>query len=177
MYGNWWWNKQWVIRETGPLRVLFDEMDTLVLEPNDSSDSPSFFWMRFNNRDSNKAKFWKDSYVYAVGNTAPPIALSHSWDDTLQSGQQGAAVLDEYHRAARQARSLADNPYVAKLEGHIFVTNHYEIIRLLCFQGIQPNGHDWIAFDALQTYGASGSGRTSRLHMLEDGTGHGDPPH
>jgi hypothetical protein len=177
MYGNWWWNKQWVIRETGPLRAIFDEGDTLVLEPNDASDTPSFFWIRFNNKNSEKAKYWKDRYVYAVGTTTPPVALALSWDDTLPWDQQGTDVLNEYHRAVNQARSVGDNPYIAKLEGHIYVTDHYEIVRIFCFQGIQPNGHDWIAFDAMQTKASSSTAKKSGVNLLEDGTGHGDPPH
>jgi hypothetical protein len=147
-----------------------------VLEPNDTTGTPSFFWMRFNNSDPDKAKYWKDSYVYAVGNTTPSIALAFSWDDTQRWDHQADGVLTEYHRAARQTRSFANNPYVAKLQGHIFKTDHYEIIRIFCFQGIQPNGRDWIAFDALQTIAPSGSAIRSRSNLLEDGTGHGDPP-
>jgi hypothetical protein len=176
MYGNWWWNKEWVIRESGPLRPIFDESDRLVLEPNDASGTPSFFWMRFKNQDSDKAKYWKDSYVYAVGNTTPSITLSCCWDDAEAWDHQATGVLDEYHRAVNQARTLAGNPYVARLEGHIFKTDHYEIIRIFCFQGIQPNGRDWIAFDALQTIAPGATAKEPRFHILEDGTAHGDPP-
>jgi hypothetical protein len=77
---------------------------------------------------------------------------------------------------------MADNPYVARLEGHIFVrdphhkvSDHWEIIRIFCFQGIQPNGHDWITFDALQKEAPSKSLK-SGLKIEEDGTAHGDPP-
>ena len=175
MYGNWWWNREWKIRDAAALGVIFDEGDRLLLEPNDTTGTPSFFWIRFDNHDSEKSKIWKNRYLYAVGTTAAPVTLEYCWDDTKSADRQPDGVRNEFNRAAHQVRSVAENPYVARLEGHVYVTDHYEIFRIFCFQGVQPDGRDWITFDALQI-GARRRLRASGAGKEEDGTAHGDPP-
>jgi hypothetical protein len=177
MYSNWWWNKPWVIRDSGPLARLFDPDDTLVLEPNTTNDTPLFFWIRFDNQSPDKAKCWKDRYVYAVGATPPSISLGYSWDDTMPCDKQAPGVREHYNGMVNRVRSTAENPFTARLEGHIPVDDHWEIIRFFCFQGGQPNGRDWITVDALQKNAVPGGLMRSNPQLLEDGTGHGDPPH
>jgi hypothetical protein len=177
MNSNWWWNRQWVIRDNGPLARLFDPDDTLVLEPNTADDIPLFFWIRFDNKDPKKSACWKDRYVYAVGVTPPATSLVYSWDDTKPCDKQAPGVREHYNGMVNRVRSTAENPFTARLEGHIPVDSHWEIIRFFCFQGAQPNGRDWITVDALQKNPAPGVHDISNPKLLEDGTGHGDPPH
>jgi hypothetical protein len=154
---NWWWNKQWAVRENGLLGPILDRGDTLSLEPNTTNGNPSFFWIRYTGNHA----CWEKRYVYAVGVNPPSISLSHSWNDAVPPEKQAKGVAAEYQTVGRQVRSVADDPYTAKLEGHIRQNGKWEIIRLFCFPAAQPNGRDWIVIDALQT---------DAVRFEEDGT-------
>lgn len=163
MYGNWWWNKHWLVRDAGLIGDVVKchgQYGEFWLEPNDASGNPSFFWIRCGDTGSGMHSCWQHSYVYLVGVTEPSIGMLPAWDGTKPDIQAA------YQAAASKVRKLGGNPYTARLEGHIYYDNDWEIIRLFCFQGIQADGNDWIVIDA----------RVGEATVREDGTAHGDPP-
>jgi hypothetical protein len=162
-----WWSKSvWTIRDNTTLQELFDVGDTLRLVPNTTVGRPSFFWIRFKNKNPKKAKLWKDRYVYAVGVKAPSTSLKHAWDDGKSPGAQADGVKSDFDGQAKRLRSLADSPKTAKLEGYIRIGSNWAIIRIFCFRKAQSNRKDWFAIDS--SYESPSS--------EQDGTAHGDPP-
>lgn len=160
MDNTWLTNKKWIVRDNTTLSAILDKGDTFSLVPNTTSGTPLFYTIQY----SGGHTCWKDRYFYSVGVNAPQILLKDSWDDTKQPDEQ-PAVRDEYNAVGRMIRSEADNPYTARLEGHVLVETNWAIIRLFCFQKAQPSGNDWFAIDSMY----------SGLRPLQDGTAHGDP--
>jgi hypothetical protein len=166
MSKTWWSKKAWAIRDNTDLEDLFDIGDSFRLVPNTKIGRPSFFWIRFKNKDPKKTKLWKDRYVYAVGFRSPSTSLKHAWDDDKLPGAQAQGVKSDFDREGKHLRGMCDNPKTARLEGHIRIASNWAIIRIFCFRKAQSDGKDWFAID---------SSYSSLLD--QDGTGHGDPPH
>jgi hypothetical protein len=159
--------RRWQIRDNFGLADFFDIGDTFRLVPNTTAGGPTFFWIRFKNKDPKKSKLWKGRYVYPVGMKSPKTSLKHAWDDTKSPGAQAKGVKSDFDREGKHLRSIADNPNTARLEGHILFDSHWAIIRIFCFSKAQSDKKDWFAIDS--SYRNPGT--------LQDGTAHGDPPH
>jgi hypothetical protein len=151
-----------VVRDNTTLSAILGVGDSFTLIPQPAAGTPVFFAIDYHG----KKTCWAKRYFYAVGVNTPKISLPHSWNDSLPPDQQAAGVRDEYNEVGRELRKMADNPYTARLEGHVPIEGNWAIIRLFCFPKAQPNGHDWIAIDSMFSGEAPD----------EDGTAHGDPP-
>lgn len=158
MNGEWWCNKKWCVRREGKLSYVLHENDEFWLEPNTMESTPTFFWWRFADY-SGHHNCWRDAYFYQVGDHPHPVPMLPAWDPKVEK---------VYEIAAADVRRAANNPYTARLEGHILVDHKWEIVRLLFFQGVQEDGRDWVVVDALVSDGCG-------LSIDEDGTAHGDP--
>ena len=102
-----------------------------------------------------------------MGAYAPQVTLTHAWDDGLPPSGQASGVAEDFNAAGQYLRSIADNPYTARLDGNVFLPSEsrYAIVRIFCFQAAQSDGKHWISI-------VSAAGQ---MNILEDGTGHGDP--
>jgi hypothetical protein len=166
MNNKWLSRKTWAIRDNYGLSDFFDIGDTFRLEPNTTAGKPSFFWIRFKNKHPEKARLWKGRYLYPVGVNSPKTSLKHEWDDSKLPRYQADGVKADFDREGRHLRGIADNPYTARLEGHILFKKHWAIIRIFCCSKAQSNKRDWFAIDS--TYKSPST--------RQDGTAHGDPP-
>jgi hypothetical protein len=168
MSTKWWCKRRWQIRDNAGLEAFFDIGDTFRLVPNPTTGKPSFFWIRFKNKDSEKSKLWKGRYFYPVGMKSPKTSLKHAWDDSKAlPGDQDKDVKSDFDREGLHLQRIADNPKTARLEGHILFESHWAIIRIFCFSKAQLDKKDWFAINS--------SYRVPSFR--QDGTGHGDPPH
>jgi hypothetical protein len=167
MSNKWWSKRRWQIRDNFGLSDFFDIGDSFRLVPNTNVGKPSFFWIRFKNKDPEKSKLWKGRYFYPVGMQSPKTSLKHAWDDSkAMPGDQNKDVKSDFDREGKHLRGISDNPKTARLEGHILYDKHWAIIRIFCFSKAQSDGKDWFAIDS--TYKSPST--------LQDGTAHGDPP-
>ena len=163
------WAKEWTILDSdGSGKTLTAEGSQFKLEPHHAGGEVLFYRLRAGKVID---KCLDGRPFYPMGVRDLEVRTLPKWD------AKDPNVRNSYLSAAEGAKRVARNdPLAARLEGTFKMKGVEAVARIYYFNGVRPEGRDWLVFDII-TPGGSGARTLSAAATTDgsgDGTAHGD---